>query len=112
MATVRLHQPRGQTVCARLTALPGRQWSPEDRNKIVEWLTSEESIRQLLLLAGLNLPRCASNEDCEDAVQTFLTNDLDGVLQSFEPLRSGSLDLPKYIEVCFARSCWKRARKI
>jgi RNA polymerase sigma factor (sigma-70 family) len=95
-----------------LTALPGREWSSEGRKKIVEWLTSEYSIRQFLLLAGLNLPRCASAEDCEDAVQAFLTKDLDGVLQGFEPLRSGSLDLPKYVEVCFARMCWKRARNI
>jgi len=112
MATVRLPRPCGQTAWAALTALPGREWCPEDRKKVVEWLTSEDSIRQFLLLAQLNLPCDASDEDCEDAVQAFLTNDLDGVLQSFEPLRSGSLDLPKYVEVCFARTCWKRARKL
>lgn len=89
---------------------PGRQWSPEERLRVIEWLHESPQHSYLMTSARRHLGPAAAREDEEDLWQGFCLKGLNAVIVSYDPAEGARFW--GYLLVCFMRLCWEEGKKI
>lgn len=82
---------------------PGREWMFEERDFVKLWLHEPPQLRELLLVARHHLGSGTTREDAEDAWGNFFLNQLDSVIDGYDPARG--LRFWRYLLFCFKRFC-------
>lgn len=79
-----LEHPGLQAILAR----PGSQWTPAERETVIDWLLQPDKRRELLYWSLRFLGPYAVPQDAEDAVGDFLVEQIHSVMRSFDPARA------------------------
>ena len=89
---------------------PGRDWTPEERVKVVVWLNSNPQLQYLRLVASRRLGSKSKPEDAEDAWHEFCVKRLNRVIDNYDPAEGRRFW--DYLLYCFRRFCDPKREKI
>lgn len=106
-------------------AEPGRQWTPEEKQQVIDWLHEQPQLIRILLTAArccqrYNYEGDAARQRAEDLWQEFCTprqrrngdrnSQLDIVIESYDPTREKAMPFLNYLLFCFQKLCQNKLR--
>lgn len=104
-------------------AKPGSNWTPEERDRVKNWLNSEPQLRQMQTLALKHLGQDAAWEDAEDCwgdyngppddeppptAELVRECPIQRAIDSYDPAKG---EFRAYLRLCFKQFCWRRAQR-
>ncbi len=91
----------------RLFDKPGREWTEEEKTRVLHWLCEPRSLQFQLLARTLlrHLGGGATAADAEEAVFWLLGTRYDAIVRSYDPAKEKALRFGDYLLWCLGQDC-------